>query len=80
MSSLGLKQLHIAETEKYAHVTFSSTRKSKRPSRASHRHSLPKVATYDLRPEMSAYLVTDKVLEARQKFTTCSSSTSPTAT
>ncbi|MFR1982469.1 MAG: hypothetical protein ACLS4Z_01075 [Christensenellaceae bacterium] len=68
ISSLGLKQLHIAETEKYAHVTFSSTRKSKRPSRAKPASSFPpEGGHHDLRPEMSAYLVTDKVLEELDK-------------
>ena len=65
VSSLGLKQLRIAETEKYAHVTYFfdggkelELDKCKRiliPS--------PKVATYDLKPEMSAYEITDKLLE-----------------
>ena len=69
ISSLGLKQLHIAETEKYAHVTFFFNAKIETPVEGETRIVIPspKVATYDLRPEMSAYLVTDKVLEELDK-------------
>lgn len=65
ISSLGLKQLHIAETEKYAHVTFFFNAKLEAPVEGETRIVIPspKVATYDLKPEMSAYEVTDKVLE-----------------
>ncbi len=65
LSSLGLKQLHIAETEKYAHVTFFFNAKLEAPVEGETRIVIPspKVATYDLKPEMSAYEVTDKVLE-----------------
>ncbi|MBQ8291736.1 MAG: 2,3-bisphosphoglycerate-independent phosphoglycerate mutase [Clostridia bacterium] len=65
LASLGLKQLHIAETEKYAHVTFFFNAKLEAPVEGETRIVIPspKVATYDLKPEMSAYEVTDKVLE-----------------
>ena len=65
LSSLGLKQLHIAETEKYAHVTFFFNAKLEALVEGETRIVIPspKVATYDLQPEMSAYLVTDKVIE-----------------
>ncbi|MBR2903483.1 MAG: 2,3-bisphosphoglycerate-independent phosphoglycerate mutase, partial [Clostridia bacterium] len=65
LSAIGKKQLHIAETEKYAHVTFFFNAKLEAPVEGETRIVIPapKVATYDLQPEMSAYLVTDKVLE-----------------
>ena len=65
ISSLGLKQLRIAETEKYAHVTFFFNGGVEAPNENEDRVLIPspKVATYDLKPEMSAYLVTDKVIE-----------------
>lgn len=65
ISSLGLKQLRIAETEKYAHVTFFFNGGVEAPNPGEDRILVPspKVATYDLQPEMSAYEVTDKVLE-----------------
>ena len=65
IASLGLKQLHIAETEKYAHVTFFFNAKLEAPVEGETRIVIPspKVATYDLQPEMSAYPVTEKVLE-----------------
>ena len=65
VSSLGLKQLRIAETEKYAHVTFFFNGGVEQPYEGEERILVPspKVATYDLQPEMSAYLVTEKVLE-----------------
>lgn len=59
------KQLHIAETEKYAHVTFFFNGGVEKPCKGEDRiliHS-PNVATYDLKPEMSAYEVTDVVVE-----------------
>jgi 2,3-bisphosphoglycerate-independent phosphoglycerate mutase len=61
----GKKQLRIAETEKYAHVTFFFNGGVEAPNENEVRDLIPspKVATYDLQPEMSAYLVTDKVLE-----------------
>ena len=69
IASLGLKQLHIAETEKYAHVTFFFNAKLEPPVDGETRIVIPspKVATYDLQPEMSAYLVCDKVLEELDK-------------
>ncbi|MBQ8658185.1 MAG: 2,3-bisphosphoglycerate-independent phosphoglycerate mutase [Clostridia bacterium] len=69
LSSLGLKQLHIAETEKYAHVTFFFNAKLEAPVEGETRIVIPspKVATYDLQPEMSAYPVTEKVLEELDK-------------
>lgn len=65
ISSLGLKQLRIAETEKYAHVTFFFNGGVEAPSEGEDRILVqsPKVPTYDLQPEMSAYQVTDKVLD-----------------
>ncbi|MFC4618614.1 2,3-bisphosphoglycerate-independent phosphoglycerate mutase [Camelliibacillus cellulosilyticus] len=64
----GLKQLRIAETEKYPHVTFffSGGREEPFPGEARILINSPKVATYDLKPEMSAYEVTDALLDAIQ--------------
>ena len=61
-----LKQLRIAETEKYAHVTFFFNGGIEKPYPGEDRILVPspKVATYDLQPEMSAFEVTDKVLKA----------------
>lgn len=66
VSKLGKKQLRIAETEKYAHVTFffNGGREEPYPGEDRILVNSPKVATYDLQPEMSAYEVTEKVLEA----------------
>ncbi len=60
-----LKQLRIAETEKYPHVTFfmSGGREEEFPGEKRILIDSPKVATYDLKPEMSAYEVTDALLE-----------------
>lgn len=65
LAKCGKKQLRIAETEKYAHVTFFFNGGVEAPNENEVRDLIPspKVATYDLQPEMSAYLVTDKVLE-----------------
>lgn len=65
LSKLGKTQLHIAETEKYAHVTFFFNAKLEAEVEGETRVVIPspKVATYDMQPEMSAYLVTDRVLE-----------------
>jgi 2,3-bisphosphoglycerate-independent phosphoglycerate mutase len=65
ISKAGLKQLRIAETEKYAHVTFFFDGGEDKDIEGSTRVLVnsPKVATYDLQPEMSAYKVTDKVLD-----------------
>lgn len=64
VSQHGLKQLRIAETEKYPHVTFffSGGREEKFPGEERILIDSPKVATYDLKPEMSAYEVTDALL------------------
>lgn len=66
ISKKGLKQLRIAETEKYAHVTFFFNGGEEKVFEGEDRILVPspKVATYDLKPEMSAYEVTDKLLEA----------------
>ena len=66
LSSLDKKQLHIAETEKYAHVTFFFNGGREEPYEGEERILVasPKVATYDLKPEMSAYEVKDKLVEA----------------
>jgi len=65
LAGRGLKQLRIAETEKYAHVTFFFNGGVEAPNPGEDRILIPspKVATYDLKPEMSAYEVTDRVLE-----------------
>lgn len=62
----GIKQLRTAETEKYAHVTFFFNGGVEEPKKLETRVLVasPKVATYDLQPEMSAYEVCEKVLEA----------------
>ena len=64
IASLGLKQLRIAETEKYAHVTFFFNGGVEAPYEGEDRALIPspKVVTYDLKPEMSAYEVTDEML------------------
>lgn len=61
----GLTQLRIAETEKYAHVTFFFNGGNEVEYKGEERCLInsPKVATYDLQPEMSAYLVTDEVVK-----------------
>lgn len=66
ISNKGLKQLRIAETEKYAHVTFFFNGGKEEQYIGEDRILVPspKVETYDLKPEMSAYEVTDKVVEA----------------
>ena len=72
VSSLGLQQLRIAETEKYAHVTFflNGGREEKFDGEDRILVASPKVATYDLQPEMSAYEVADKLVGAldEQKY------------
>ena len=64
LSSLGLKQLRIAETEKYAHVTFFFNGGVEKPNANEDRELIasPKVATYDLQPEMSAIEVTERAI------------------
>ena len=66
LSKLGKKQLHTAETEKYAHVTFFFNGGREAPFEGEDRILVPspKVATYDLKPEMSAYEVKDKLVAA----------------
>ena len=66
LSSLSKKQLHIAETEKYAHVTFFFNGGREAPYEGEERILVasPKVATYDLKPEMSAFEVCDKLVDA----------------
>jgi 2,3-bisphosphoglycerate-independent phosphoglycerate mutase len=66
IANLGLHQLRIAETEKYAHVTFFFNGGVEQPNEGEDRILVqsPDVATYDLQPEMSAYEVTDKLVEA----------------
>ncbi|HTO83863.1 MAG TPA: 2,3-bisphosphoglycerate-independent phosphoglycerate mutase [Methylomirabilota bacterium] len=64
VAEAGLKQLRIAETEKYAHVTFFLNGGEERQYPGEERILVPspKVATYDLKPEMSAYEVTDRLV------------------
>lgn len=64
IADLGLKQLRIAETEKYAHVTFFFNGGVEEPNRGEDRVLIPspKVATFDLKPEMSAREVTDEAI------------------
>ncbi len=66
LAANGLKQARIAETEKYAHVTFFFNGGVEEPNPGEDRILVksPKVATYDLKPEMSAYEVCDKLVEA----------------
>ena len=66
LANEGKSQLHIAETEKYAHVTFFFNGGRETPYEGEERILVPspKVATYDLKPEMSAYEVKDKLVEA----------------
>ncbi|WP_454962349.1 2,3-bisphosphoglycerate-independent phosphoglycerate mutase [Eggerthia catenaformis] len=69
ISAKGLKQLRIAETEKYAHVTFFFDGGIDKEIEGAKRDLInsPKVATYDLQPEMSAYEVKDKLIEELDK-------------
>jgi bisphosphoglycerate-independent phosphoglycerate mutase (AlkP superfamily) len=66
VAEAGLKQLRIAETEKYAHVTFflNGGEETLFPGEERILVPSPKVATYDLQPEMSAFEVTDKLVDA----------------
>lgn len=66
LSNLAKRQLHIAETEKYAHVTFFLNGGREQPFEGEDRILVnsPKVDTYDLKPEMSAYEVKDKLVDA----------------
>ncbi|KAI0042965.1 cofactor-independent phosphoglycerate mutase [Auriscalpium vulgare] len=65
LAKKGIKQAHIAETEKYAHVTFFFNGGVEKQFEAEERHMIasPKVATYDKQPEMSVQKVADKVAE-----------------
>ena len=69
LAAKGLQQLHIAETEKYAHVTFFFNGGRETPYNNEDRILVPspKVATYDLKPEMSAYEVKDKLVAANNE-------------
>ncbi|MDO4481764.1 MAG: 2,3-bisphosphoglycerate-independent phosphoglycerate mutase [Bacillota bacterium] len=69
LSSKGIHQLRIAETEKYAHVTFFFNGGVEAPNKNEDRILVPspKVATYDLQPEMSAFEITEKVIDAISK-------------
>ena len=71
ISDAGLKQLHIAETEKYAHVTFflNGTREDEFPNEDRQIIPSPKVAHYDKAPELSADQITEKVIQAITKKT-----------
>ena len=66
LAANGLKQARIAETEKYAHVTFFFNGGVEEPNEGEDRILVksPKVATYDMKPEMSAYEVCDKLVDA----------------
>jgi 2,3-bisphosphoglycerate-independent phosphoglycerate mutase len=66
LSDRGLRQLHMAETEKYAHVTFFFNGRVETPFPGEERVLVPspKVPTYDLQPEMSAYGITDELTGA----------------
>ena len=68
LSALDLRQLHIAETEKYAHVTFFLNGGREAPFNGEERILVdsPKVATYDLKPEMSAFEVKDQLVKVIQ--------------
>ncbi len=65
LSQNGLKQFRIAETEKYAHVTYFFNGGKEKTFFYEERFLIPspKIATYDLKPEMSAYKITDKLVE-----------------
>ena len=66
LSRLGMRQLRIAETEKYAHVTFFFNGGEEQPFEGEDRILIPSpnVSTYDLQPEMSAFEMTEKLVEA----------------
>ena len=69
LSKLGKKQIRIAETEKYPHVTFFFSGGREKPFEGESRILCPspKVATYDLKPEMSAYDIRDKIIPELDK-------------
>src|SRR5438046_8953881 len=66
MAELNWKNLRVAETEKYAHVTYFFNGGNEKPYGGEERELVPspKVATYDLQPEMSAAEITTKVVKA----------------
>ncbi len=70
ISNAGLKQLRIAETEKYAHVTFFFNSQKEEPFENEERMLVPspKVKSYDLQPEMCAYEVTEKLLLQIERY------------
>jgi 2,3-bisphosphoglycerate-independent phosphoglycerate mutase len=70
LSNNGLTQLHVAETEKYAHITYFFNGGREKPFKGEERILIPspRVATYDLKPEMSANIITEKVIENLSKF------------
>lgn len=70
LSLNGIRQLRIAETEKYAHVTYFFDGGVEKDLKNCKRILIPspKVATYDLKPEMSAYEVTDKLLDELENY------------
>lgn len=70
ISKTGRKQLRIAETEKYAHVTFFFNGGEEKVFEGEERLLVPspKVKTYDMQPEMSAPIVTEKLLEVMEKY------------
>lgn len=70
VAEAGYKQLRISETEKYAHVTFFFNGLKEKPNPGEDRilvHS-PAVATYDMKPEMSVYEITDKLVNSLEKY------------
>ena len=69
VSNAGLRQLRISETEKYAHVTFFFNGQVETPFKQEHRILVPspKVRTYDLKPEMSVYEVSDALIKEIKK-------------
>ena len=70
ISDYKMKQLRIAETEKYAHVTYFFSGEREKPFKGEDRALIPspKVPTYDLKPEMSAYKITDKLERIAGKY------------
>ncbi len=70
ISKLGLKQLRIAETEKYPHVTYFFNCGREKPFKGEDRTVIPspKVSTYDKKPEMSAYKITRKLIPLIEKY------------
>jgi 2,3-bisphosphoglycerate-independent phosphoglycerate mutase len=71
IANKGLRQLRISETEKYAHVTFFFNGQIEKPNKGEDRILIPspKVPTYDLKPEMSAYEITDRLIQELESDT-----------